>query len=200
MFLIFNYLYFTFHHIWRHLWPDWCTKPQNFKFTNFEIQTIFGGKNFNTRNNLSEDNDSNFRPQKLDLDWEKETIFLPFSSTSSNSKGIQHTNKSLISCFYSPDGAANHWFDQLCGDNLVCGNWFFHMTGLYSFALAAIYGITLLTQSDYSDTGLLEAIVENKANTASMYSWQVLNSTRLSIKNPSPIHFQCILQVSLEYP
>ena len=47
------------------------------------------------------------------------------------------------------------------------------MTGLYSFALAAVYGITLFTQSDYSDTGLLEAIVENKANTATMYSWQV---------------------------
>ena len=55
----------------------------------------------------------------------------------------------------------------------VCGNWFFHMTGLYSFVLATIYGITLYTQSEYSDLGLLEAIVENKVSTATMYSWQV---------------------------
>ena len=47
------------------------------------------------------------------------------------------------------------------------------MTGLYSFVLAAIYGITLYTQSEYSDLGLLEAIVENKVSTATMYSWQV---------------------------
>ena len=82
--------------------------------------------------------------------------------------------KFFCSSFFSPDGAANHWFDQFSGnESVVCGNWFFHMTGLYSFALAAVYGITLFTQSDYSDTGLLEAIVENKANSATMYSWQV---------------------------
>ena len=88
-------------------------------------------------------------------------------------QGIEHTHKSLVSSFFSPDGAANHWFDQLTGDSIVCGNWFFHMSGLYSFALAAIYGITLYTQSDYSDNGLLEAVVENKVNTVTMYSWQV---------------------------
>ena len=53
------------------------------------------------------------------------------------------------------------------------------MTGLYSFVLAAIYGITLYTQSEYSDLGLLEAIVENKVSTATMYSWQVSSTTAL---------------------
>ena len=86
---------------------------------------------------------------------------------------LEHTHKSLVSSFFSPDGAANHWFDQMTGDSIVCGNWFFHMSGLYSFALAAIYGITLYTQSDYSDSGLLETVVENKVNTVTMYSWQV---------------------------
>ena len=39
--------------------------------------------------------------------------------------------------------------------------------------MAAIYGLTLVTQSDYTDNGFLEAIVENKVNTATMYSWQI---------------------------
>lgn len=112
--------------------------------------------------------------KKVEIDWEKDTIYLPFTSTTSGSKGIQHTHKSLMSSFYSPEGAANHWFDQLTGDPaIVSGNWFFHMTGLYCFALAAIYGITLYTQSDYTDTGLLEAITETKVNTVSLYSWQI---------------------------
>ena len=109
----------------------------------------------------------------LILDWDKQTVFLPFSSTSTGSQGIEHTHKSLLSWFYSPDGAANHWFDQLAGDSVVCGNWFFHMTGLYAFALAAIYGITLYTQSEYSDSGLLDAVVDNKVNTVTLYAWQV---------------------------
>ena len=122
------------------------------------------------------EDDGNATPPKLrlDTDWEKQTVYLPFTSTSSGGKGIEHTHKSLVSSFFSPDGAANHWFDQMTGDSIVCGNWFFHMSGLYSFALAAIYGITLYTQSDYSDNGLLEAVVENKVNTVTMYSWQVI--------------------------
>ena len=88
-------------------------------------------------------------PKKIDADWDKQTIFLPFTSTSSGSKGIEHTHKSLVSSFYSPEGAANHWFDQYTGEGVVCGNWFFHMTGLYAFVLAAIHGITLYTQSEY---------------------------------------------------
>ena len=101
--------------------------------------------------NLLED-DGKSAPKKSDADWEKQTIFLPFSSTSGNScssKGIEHTHKSLVSSFFSPDGAANHWFDQVTGESVVCGNWFFHMTGLYAFVLAAIHGITLYTQSEY---------------------------------------------------
>ena len=54
-------------------------------------------------------------PKKIDADWDKQTIFLPFTSTSSGSKGIEHTHKSLVSSFYSPEGAANHWFDQYTG-------------------------------------------------------------------------------------
>ena len=128
------------------------------------------------------EDDGKSAPPKLRFDadlMEKQTVYLPFTSTSSGCKGIQHTHKSLVASFFSPEGAANHWFDQLTGDSVVCGNWFFHMSGLYSFALAAIYGITLYTQSDYSDNGLLEAVVENKVNTVTMYSWQVRHDTFL---------------------
>ena len=60
-----------------------------------------------------------------------------------------------MSMFYSPDGAANHWFDQAVGDSVACGNWFYHLTGLYSFALASIYGLSLYTLSDYSDAAFM---------------------------------------------
>lgn len=55
------------------------------------------------------EDDGKSAPKRLDADWERQTIYLPFSSTSSGSKGIEHTHKSLISSFFSPDGAANHW-------------------------------------------------------------------------------------------
>ena len=57
--------------------------------------------------------------------------------------------------FYSPDGAANHWFDQAVGDSVACGKWVYHLTGLYSFALASIYGLSLYTLSDYSDAAFM---------------------------------------------
>ena len=86
---------------------------------------------------------------------------------------LEHTHKSLVSSFFSPEGAANHWYDQIMGESVICGNWFFHMSGLYSFALSSIYGITLFSMSDYSDTNLLDAIVDNRAANATLYSWQV---------------------------
>jgi len=57
--------------------------------------------------------------------------------------------------------------------SVVCGNWFFHMTGLYSFALSAIYGITLYSLSEYTDLALLDAIVDTKSATATLYPWQI---------------------------
>ena len=60
-----------------------------------------------------------------------------------------------MSMFFSPDGAANHWFDQAVGDSVACGNWFYHLTGLYSFALSSIYGLSLYTLSDYSDAAFM---------------------------------------------
>ena len=57
--------------------------------------------------------------------------------------------------FYSPDGAFNHWFDQAVGDSIACGNWFYHLTGLYAFSLASLYGLSMYTLSDYSDTAFL---------------------------------------------
>jgi acyl-CoA synthetase (AMP-forming)/AMP-acid ligase II len=119
------------------------------------------------------EDDGKSAPKRLDIDWERQTVYLPFTSTSSGSKGVEHTHRSLVASFFSPDGTANHWFDQLMGDSVVCGNWFFHTTGLYAFALAAMYGISMYTQSDYSDNGLLDAIVDNRVATATMYSWQV---------------------------
>jgi hypothetical protein len=55
-----------------------------------------------------------------------------------SSRGIEHTHKSLISSLFSPDGAANHWFDQVTGESVACGNWFFHMSGkLFLFFFVA---------------------------------------------------------------
>jgi hypothetical protein len=44
---------------------------------------------------------------------------------------------------------------------------------LYTFALSAIYGITLYTLSDYSDIAFLDAIVDTKSATATVYPWQI---------------------------
>ena len=47
------------------------------------------------------------------------------------------------------------------------------MTGLYAFCLSAVYGITMYTLSDYSDLAFLEAIVETKTASATVYPWQI---------------------------
>ncbi|XP_040580808.1 probable 4-coumarate--CoA ligase 1 isoform X2 [Lepeophtheirus salmonis] len=112
-------------------------------------------------------------PQKVIFDWAKDVIYMPFTSTSSGAKGILHTNKSLMSQFYSPDGAANHWFDQLIGDSIHCANYFFHMTGFYNFALGSIYGISIYTLSEFSEQNFLEALVDTKTASISCYAWQI---------------------------
>ena len=60
-----------------------------------------------------------------------------------------------MSMFYSPDGAYNHWFDQAVGESIACGNWFYHLTGLYAFTLSSLYGLSMYTLSDYSDSAFL---------------------------------------------
>ena len=77
------------------------------------------------------EDDGNSPPKKPDLVWDKDVIYLPFTSSSgeSGARGMMHTNKSLMAWFYSPDGAVNHFLDQMCGDSIACGNWFFHMSG-----------------------------------------------------------------------
>ena len=62
---------------------------------------------------------------------------------------------------------------QTCGDSLVCGNWFFHMTGFYTVALSAVYGISVYCLSEYSDAAFLDIIIDNKPYTAALYPWQV---------------------------
>ena len=117
--------------------------------------------------------DGKTAPQKVALNWEKDVIYLPFTSTSGGSRGIMHTHRSLVASFYSPDNAANHWFDQVIGESVACGNWFFHMTGFYAFALSSIYGLTMYTLSEYTNESFLEMIVDNKIGTATVYPWQV---------------------------
>ena len=118
--------------------------------------------------------DGKSAPKKIDLVCDKDVIYLPFTSTSGGSMGIMHTHKSLISCFFSPENTANHWIDQAIGENLACGNSFFHMTGLYSVILSAMYGLSMYTLSDYSNESFVEMIVDNKISTASVYPWQVI--------------------------
>ena len=62
---------------------------------------------------------------------------------------------------------------QTCGESLVCGNWFFHMTGFYTVALSAVYGISVYCLSEYSDAAFLDMIIDNKPYTAALYPWQV---------------------------
>jgi hypothetical protein len=62
------------------------------------------------------EDDGKSPPPKVpeNMDWDKTTIYLPFTSSSSEggAKGICHTHKSLMSWFYSPDNTANHVLDQ----------------------------------------------------------------------------------------
>jgi hypothetical protein len=62
------------------------------------------------------EDDGKHPPKRLQMSLDLDVIYLPFSSTSSGAKGIMHTHKSLLASFYSPEGAANHWFDQLIGE------------------------------------------------------------------------------------
>ena len=80
---------------------------------------------------MLEDDGSSPPAKKPDLSWDKDVVYLPFTSSSgaSGARGVMHTNKSLMAWFYSPDGAANHFLDQMSGDSIACGNWFFHMSG-----------------------------------------------------------------------
>ena len=61
------------------------------------------------------EDDGKSPPRKPELDYEKDTIYLPFTSSSGSggSKGIMHTNKSIMAWFFSPDNAVNHYMDQV---------------------------------------------------------------------------------------
>ena len=47
------------------------------------------------------------------------------------------------------------------------------MTGFYTVALSAVYGISVYCLSEYSDAAFLDIINENKPYTAALYPWQV---------------------------
>lgn len=118
--------------------------------------------------------DGKATPNPVDLIWDKDPAYLPFTSaTEGDSFGIVHTHRSLLSWIFSPEGAANHYLDQMMGDSLACGNWFFHVSGFYPVVLAACYGVTVYALSEYSNTAFLEMVVETKTATATLYPWQV---------------------------
>eukprot|EP00094_Tigriopus_californicus_P002372 TCALIF_02290-PA protein Name:"Similar to 4cl2 Probable 4-coumarate--CoA ligase 2 (Dictyostelium discoideum)" AED:0.08 eAED:0.08 QI:10/0.81/0.83/0.91/0.90/0.83/12/272/929 len=133
-------------------------------------------------NDLFED-DEKTPPPRLDLSLDNDTVYLPFTSASSGySAGIMHTHKSLMSWFYSPDGAANHYLDQMMGENIACGNWFFHLSGFYTVALAAIYGVSVFTLSEYSDTGFFDLIIRllSQSKSITKYDMSCLKSITTS--------------------
>ena len=134
-------------------------------------------------------------PSKPSLDWENDIVYLPFSSTSNKNgcRGIMHTSRSLMGWFFQPDNTGNHILDQMCGDSLACGNHFFHMSGFYAVALAAIHGVSVFCLSDYSDDGFLEMIADQKIPTATLYPWQV----RMLSQNPivSKFDLACLKSV-----
>ena len=47
------------------------------------------------------------------------------------------------------------------------------MTGFYTVALSAVYGISVYCLSEYSDAAFLDMIIDNKPYTAALYPWQV---------------------------
>ena len=47
------------------------------------------------------------------------------------------------------------------------------MTGFYTVALSAVYGISVYCLSEYSDAAFLDIIIDNKPYTAALYPWQV---------------------------
>ena len=67
------------------------------------------------------------------LQWEKTTVYLPFTSSSSESgaKGVCHTHKSLLSWIYSPENAANHYLDQVRASH---SNLFILQTKMYKIS------------------------------------------------------------------
>ena len=54
------------------------------------------------------------------------------------------------------------------------------MTGFYTVALSAVYGISVYCLSEYSDAAFLDIINENKPYTAALYPWQVRKREMIS--------------------
>ena len=108
-------------------------------------------------------------------DWDREVLSLSYTSRDGRSRLVQHTNRSLVTQVFPPKGTSNHWFDQFIGDSFLCGLWFFHFTGLHSFALSAIHGLSMAVMSEYSDKAMLTAVQTRGVANAVLYSWQVEN-------------------------
>jgi acyl-coenzyme A synthetase/AMP-(fatty) acid ligase len=113
------------------------------------------------------------RPSYPKFDWEKSVLCLLYTTRSGQSRVVKHTNKSITAQVFSPKGTSNHWFDQILGDCIFCGNWFFHFTGFHSFALSAVHGLTMYFLSEYSDNDLLTALADLAISNAVLYPWQV---------------------------
>jgi len=113
------------------------------------------------------------RPANSKFDWDKSPICLMYTTRNGHSRVVKHTNKSITAQVFSPKGTSNHWFDQIVGDCILCGNWFFHFTGFHSFALSAIHGLTMYFLSEYSDNDLLTALADLAISNAVLYPWQV---------------------------
>jgi len=114
-----------------------------------------------------------WKPANSKFDWDKAPLLLMYTTRSSKPKVVKHTNKSISAQMFSPKGTSNHWFDQIIGDCIFCGNWFFHFTGFHSFALTAIHGLTMYFLSEYSDNDLLSALADLAVSNAVLYPWQV---------------------------
>jgi len=116
---------------------------------------------------------SSSRPSNSKFDWDKSPICLMYTTRNGQSRVVKHTNKSITAQVFSPKGTSNHWFDQILGDSILCGNWFFHFTGFHSFALSAIHGLTMYFLSEYSDNDLLTALADRTISNAVLYPWQI---------------------------
>lgn len=109
------------------------------------------------------------KPPSLD----KDPIYYVWTVSGDEPVLVQHTNRSMLAQMFSPQGSSNHWLDQVQGDTVLGGCWFFHTSGLYSFALSAVHGISLYVLSDYSDENLLAGLSDPAISTAVLYPWQL---------------------------
>jgi len=105
--------------------------------------------------------------------WEVAPLLLLPTKRQGRDRLVMHSHRSLMAMAWGPKGTSNHWFDQMVGETLFCGLWFFHFLGLQCLALSAIHGLSVCVLSEYSDQDLLQELQDQASSNAVLYPWQM---------------------------